>query len=570
MRDPRFQALAAQLAGYSTALRPGDRVLLELTDIPEEMGIALIREARHAGAMPFLRLNQSLLNREMLSGATEEQYGIIGRHRLAEMEDMDAYIEIRGGGNAFELSSVPQENMAAAMKALNPVSQRRIRHTRWCGLRWPSEGMAQQAAMSTEEFEDFYFRTCLMDYAALRPAMRKLAAMMEKAEYVKITGPGTEISFSIKGLPAIPCAGECNLPDGEVFTAPVIDSANGHISFNTPSLFQGIPFDNIRLTLKNGLVVHAEAGDKTGELNAILDTDPGARRLGEFAFGVNPAITRPMRNILFDEKISGSFHLTPGQAYHVADNGNQSRIHWDMVCIQTAAAGGGDIYLDGVLVLSDVHTNLPLLEKAAAMAEQARPDMIVFLGDLYTDFLRATHAGDYITQMKRLSSIAPAYACLGNHDMALVDNVERILKEGGFTLLRNSAAFVTIPRLGNAEVKLVGLGDLREGDFFPDRCMSPRELGEESVMPTIVLSHNPKGRELLGGYHWNLMLSGHTHGGQIKLPFFSTPLLTSEGETMYSGFHPYEDKQVFVTRGIGYIGPGRFNCPPEINLITIQ
>lgn len=569
MRDTRFQALAAQLAGYSTTLRPGDRVLLELTDIPEEMGIALIREVRAAGAMPFLRLNQSRLNREMLSGATEEQYGIIGRHRLAEMEEMDAYIEIRGGGNAFELSAVPQKNMAVAMKALNPVSQRRIRHTRWCGLRWPSEGMAQQAAMSTEEFEDFYFRTCLMDYGALRPAMQKLAAMMEAAEHVRITGPGTDISFSIKGLPAIPCAGECNLPDGEVFTAPVIDSANGRISFNTPSLFQGIPFDNISLTLENGLVVHAEAGDKTAELNSILDTDPGARRLGEFAFGVNPAITRPMRNILFDEKISGSFHLTPGQAYHVADNGNQSRIHWDMVCIQTAAAGGGDIYLDGVLVLSDVHTNLPLLEKAAAMAEQARPDMIVFLGDLYTDFLRATHAGDYITQMKRLSSIAPAYACLGNHDMALVDNVERILKEGGFTLLRNSAAFVTIPRLGNAEFKLVGLGDLREGDFFPDRCMSPRELGEESVMPTIVLSHNPKGRELLGGYHWNLMLSGHTHGGQIKLPFFSTPLLTSEGETMYSGFHPYEDKQVFVTRGIGYIGPGRFNCPPEINLITI-
>lgn len=350
MRDTRFQALAAQLAGYSTTLRPGDRVLLELTDIPEEMGIALIREVRAAGATPFLRLNQSRLNREMLSGATEEQYGIIGRHRLAEMEEMDAYIEIRGGGNAFELSSVPQQNMASAMKAMNPVFQRRIRHTRWCGLRWPSEGMAQQAAMSTEEFEDFYFRTCLMDYAALRPAMQRLAAMMEAAEHVHITGPGTDISFSIKGLAAIPCAGECNLPDGEVFTAPVIDSANGRITFNTPSLFQGIPFDNIHLMLENGLIVHAEAGDKTGELNAILDTDPGARRLGEFAFGVNPAITRPMRNILFDEKISGSFHLTPGQAYHVADNGNQSRIHWDMVCIQTEAAGGGDIYLDGALV----------------------------------------------------------------------------------------------------------------------------------------------------------------------------------------------------------------------------
>ena len=158
MRDPRFQALAAQLAGYSTSLRPGDRVLLELTDIPEEMGIALIREVRKAGAMPFLRLNQSRLNREMLSGATEEQYGIIGRHRLAEMEDMDAYIEIRGGGNAFELSSVPQENMAAAMKALNPVSQRRIRHTRWCGLRF-------------QIHRDIWLRQAYPPYALVRAAL---------------------------------------------------------------------------------------------------------------------------------------------------------------------------------------------------------------------------------------------------------------------------------------------------------------------------------------------------------------------------------------------------------------
>ena len=196
MRDPRFQALAAQLAGYSTSLRPGDRVLLELTDIPEEMGIALIREVRKAGAMPFLRLNQSRLNREMLSGATEEQYGIIGRHRLAEMEDMDAYIEIRGGGNAFELSSVPQENMAAAMKAPESPSPSGVSAIRaGAGCAGPSGGMAQQAAMSTEEFEDFYFHTCLMDYAALRPAMRKLAAMMEKAEYVKITGPERTFLF---------------------------------------------------------------------------------------------------------------------------------------------------------------------------------------------------------------------------------------------------------------------------------------------------------------------------------------------------------------------------------------
>lgn len=222
-----------------------------------------------------------------------------------------------------------------------------------------------------------------------------------------------------------------------------------------------------------------------------------------------------------------------------------------------------------ILVLSDVHTGLPMLEEAVHMAEQAKPDMIVFLGDLYTDYQRATHAGDYIRQFQKLSAIAPSYACLGNHDMALAGNVERILKEGGFTLLRNSASFITVPRLGNAEFKLAGLGDVREGDCFPDKCMALADLAENSPMPTIVLCHNPKGRELLDRYHWDLMLSGHTHGGQIRLPFFSSPLLMVEGETMASGFYPYGEKSVFVTPGIGYIGPGRFNCPPEVNLITI-
>ncbi len=350
MTDPRFQALAAQLTQYSTALRAKDRVMVQLTDIPEEMGIALIRAIRAAGAFPFLHDNRSRLSREMLAGAEEEQYELLGRLRLQEMEEMNAFIELRGGNNAFETSDVPKENMGIAMKHLSPVAQRRIRHTRWCGLRWPSEGMAQQAGMATEEFEDFYFKVCLMDYAALRPAMRKLADMMMATDRVHITGPDTDISFSIKGFAAIPCAGECNLPDGEVFTAPVIDSANGRIAFNTPTLFQGIPFDSVRLTLKDGLIVEATAGDNTDRLNAILNTDPGARRLGEFAFGVNPAITRPMRNILFDEKIAGSFHHTPGQAYHVAGNGKYSRIHWDMVCRQTEEHGGGDIYFDGKLI----------------------------------------------------------------------------------------------------------------------------------------------------------------------------------------------------------------------------
>lgn len=350
MRDTRFQELAAQLAGYSTALRPGDRVLLELTDIPEEMGVALIREVRAAGALPFLRLNQTRLNRERLSGAVEEQYEAIARHRMAEMEDMDAYIEIRGGGNAFEFSSVPQENMATAMKALNPVAQRRIRHTRWCGLRWPSEGMAQQAAMSTEEFEDFYFRTCLMDYGTLRPAMKRLAEMMEAADKVRITGPGHEHCLFHQGAERHPCAGSATWPDGEVFTAP---SSTAPIRAHFLQRSLPVPGHSVRFHPPDiGRRPDCSRGSRGQDPAAQRHSGHGPRRApaGEFAFGVNPAITKPMRNILFDEKISGSFHLTPGQAYHVADNGNQSRIHWDMVCIQTEEAGGGDIYLDNELV----------------------------------------------------------------------------------------------------------------------------------------------------------------------------------------------------------------------------
>lgn len=224
-----------------------------------------------------------------------------------------------------------------------------------------------------------------------------------------------------------------------------------------------------------------------------------------------------------------------------------------------------------ILILSDLHSNRPLLEEVVPLAQQTRPDIIVFLGDLYTDYLRITNTGETIAMLKQLSAIAPAYACLGNHDMAPLPTVERVLKEGGFTLLRNSATFVSIPRLNNAEFKLVGLGDLREGDFFPERCMTPSDSVENSpTLPTIVLSHTPQGRHYLDHFHWDLMLSGHTHGGQIKLPFFSKPLLTSDEQTMFSGLYDYKDKTIFVTRGIGYVGPGRFNCPPEINLLLIH
>ncbi len=353
MHDARIDALARQLVRYSTSLKKDDKVLIDLHDVPDSIGLALIREARAKGALPFLRIHQGRLTREMLKGAVDAQYEIISRHLLAEMKDMDAYIAIRGGLNIAETSDVPAEKMKLAMKHMRPVLDHRVKKTRWCVLRWPSPSMAQQAGMSTEAFEDFYFKVCLLDYKALVPAMNALKKLMDNTDEVAISGPGTDLRFSIKNIPAIVCGGNYNIPDGEVFTAPVRNSVEGHISYNAPTIYQGIPFDAIRLEFSKGKIVKAEAGAKTRQLNRILDSDEGARHIGEFALGFNPVIREPMRDILFDEKIAGSFHFTPGQAYEEADNGNRSQVHWDMVNIQRKEYGGGEIRFDGKLIRKD-------------------------------------------------------------------------------------------------------------------------------------------------------------------------------------------------------------------------
>ena len=362
MHDNRVNDLARQLVRYSTALRKGDRVLLDLYDVPDSIGIALIREARARGAHPLVRIHQARITRELSRSATEEQFDTISKHLLAEMADMDAYIAIRGSNNIAETSDVPPEKMKLVMSRLRPVVDHRVKNTKWCVLRWPTPAMAQQAGMSTEAFEDFYFNVCLHDYKGMLPAMKRLQKMMTKADLVEITGPGTDLRFSIKDIPILVSAGNYNIPDGEVFTSPVKTSVEGHITYNAPTIYQGIPFDNVRLEFSNGRIVNATAGAKTKELNRILDSDEGARYIGEFAIGVHPGIREPMRDILFDEKIGGSFHFTPGQAYEDADNGNRSQVHWDLVNIQRKDYGGGEMKFDGRLV----RKNGVFLDKALA------------------------------------------------------------------------------------------------------------------------------------------------------------------------------------------------------------
>ncbi|MDR1778172.1 MAG: aminopeptidase [Clostridiales Family XIII bacterium] len=351
--DDRIVKLAENLVNYSCRVKPGDKVLISFEG---ECAVPLIRQVIKAvyaaGGLPYTEQRDTRITREMLLGMTEGQAEFQNDYSLYQMKGMDAYIAVRAGSNTSELSDVPSERMNLFNRIMRPTLDYRVNHTNWVVLRYPNPSMAQLAGMSGEKFEDFYFDVCNLDYGKMSRAMDALVERMNRTDQVHITGPGTDLTFSIKDIPAIKCAGEKNIPDGEVYTAPVRDSMNGTISYNTVSEEQGFTYENIVFTVKNGRIVDATAND-TARINKLLDTDEGARYFGEFALGVNPYILYPMKDTLFDEKIAGSFHLTPGAAYEDAFNGNKSAVHWDLVNIQRPDYGGGEIFFDGELVRMD-------------------------------------------------------------------------------------------------------------------------------------------------------------------------------------------------------------------------
>jgi aminopeptidase len=353
MIDPRCLKLADLLVNYSLKLKPGERVLIDATDIPDEFTIALVRAARKAGAVPLVEARHSRISRELLIGTDKGHASLVRDIEMFRMRKMDAYIALRGSGNANEASDVPGNLTSLYSRVLRPVLNYRVNKTRWVVLRWPTPSMAQGAGMSTEAFENLFFDVCTMNYHRMAQAMIPLERRMRRADKVRIEGPDTALTFSIKGIGAKMCRGDRNIPDGEVFSCPVKDSVNGHIHFNTPTLYGGTRFENIRLVFREGRIVEA-TGSPQKRLLEILDTDPGARYIGEFSLGFNPYILSPMCDILFDEKIAGSFHFTPGQAYEgIADNGNRSAVHWDMVMIQRPEWGGGSVWFDGELIRKD-------------------------------------------------------------------------------------------------------------------------------------------------------------------------------------------------------------------------
>ena len=352
MTNPRYTKLAKLLANYSCALKKGEKILLDMIDVPDEFTVEMIRAVRAAGAIPFVETRHSRVGREQLLGMTEEQAQAAREMEMFRMKKVQAYVAVRGADNMNENSDVPSDRMKMYSKIIRPVLDYRVNKTRWCVLRWPTPSMAQAAGMSTEAFENLYFDVCTMDYARMAKAMAPLEKLMKRTDRVHLKGPGTDLTFSIKGIGAKRCEGTRNIPDGEVFSCPTKFSVNGVIQYNTPTLYSGTKFENVRLEFNDGKIVNASANN-TKRLNEILDTDPGARYVGEFSLGFNPYIQNPMCDILFDEKIAGSLHFTPGQAYEDCGNGNKSAIHWDMVLIQRKEWGGGEVWFDGQLIRKD-------------------------------------------------------------------------------------------------------------------------------------------------------------------------------------------------------------------------
>ncbi|MEW6071355.1 MAG: aminopeptidase [Planctomycetota bacterium] len=354
MHDARMQKLARSLIRYSCSLKRCERILIEAIDVPEEMVALLIREAVKAGGVPLVTTKSNRVLRELYREGGKEAMQLAGEVERFRMEKMQAYIGMRGNRNANELADVSGEQMGHYQTHwMKPVHMEvRVPNTKWVVLRWPTPGMAQQAKMSTEGFEAFYFDVCNLDYGKMSRAMQPLKTLMERTDKVRITAPGTDLTFSIKGIPAVVCDGKMNVPDGEIYTAPVRDSVNGTIRYNTRSLYLGTEYSDLCFTFKKGKIVKA-TGNPADRMAKVLDADEGARYVGEFAIGVNPHVTRPMLDTLFDEKIAGSIHFTPGNSYKDADNGNRSEVHWDIVLIQTPEWGGGELTFDGKLIRKD-------------------------------------------------------------------------------------------------------------------------------------------------------------------------------------------------------------------------
>jgi len=345
MFDRRWSQLGEILVNYSTRTQAGDRLLITMME-PETfpLTLAVYEHAVRAGAFPQVQFASAYLERALLIHGSDELIARVPDLERGGMEWADVSIVLRGARNPHELAGIPTERLALHRRALGAISALRNEQTRWVLVRVPNESFAQAAGMGLDAAMEFFFNATLCDWEEESRRYRRIRDLFQAASRVRIVGRDTDLSFSTAGRTYVVGDGHINIPDGEVYTAPVDDSAEGVIAFEYPAVYAGQPIRGIRLELRAGDVVAATADTGEEFLQQILAIDGGARRIGEFGIGVNFGIDRFVGDILFDEKIGGTIHLALGRAYADCGGTNQSYLHWDLV---KDLRSEGAIELDG-------------------------------------------------------------------------------------------------------------------------------------------------------------------------------------------------------------------------------
>lgn len=348
--DKRWLDVADILVNYSTEVQPGERVMIAMREIETLPLVKSVYQAViKAGGFPQVQFLSDYLDHALLAHGTNEQISWVPEIESHGMKWADVYIALRGTHNIYEFADIPSDKIATYRQSMGKISSMRWENTRWCIIRVPNEDFAQQAETDVETIMDIFFEATIRDYEKEAEKLDQLTQKLNKGSQIRFVAKDTDLSFSTKNRKWLADTGKLNLPAGEIFTAPINSTLNGNISFDWPGILGGRLVHNIKLEWKNGELVHASASKNEDFLLQVLDSDPGAKLLGEFAVGTNPHINRFCKDIFFDEKIGGTVHVALGRAYPECGGENQSAIHWDVIKDTRAE---GKIFLDEKLIFN--------------------------------------------------------------------------------------------------------------------------------------------------------------------------------------------------------------------------
>lgn len=354
--EEKIKELARIIVNYSLNVTEDEKVLITYQSSECNLFVKeLIKELTRTGAIPFVNRIEPEINILLKEKTTSKRIDLMKEYQQFELDHFDSFINIKYNENEFDSKNIKENINKEIQEKTYAIHNKMVNERKWVLLNYPSLIDSYKAQMTREEYFQYAMDVMTLDYNRMNEDVKPLKELMEKTKKVRITGPNTDLTFSIEKMPIVPCVGKANIPDGEVYTAPIKTSVEGKITYNTTSIHDGEKYENISLEFHKGKIVNASCSEKSKneKLNKIFDLDKGSRYVGEFSFGINPKILKPMGDILFDEKIIGSIHFTPGAAYQDCYNGNDSSLHWDLVLIQRKEYGGGSIYFDDVLIRQD-------------------------------------------------------------------------------------------------------------------------------------------------------------------------------------------------------------------------